>query len=180
MRWDLPAGGKWDLPAEALRRLRELFEDFDCQGDEAEFVESVTALANSTLAIRERAAARLHSEPAEVRKELDRVASVLRGLSPDARSILQMRWVDPIPCVDTLIYRATTATPLRAFDFARHDLLTGAANILREHEIPLTTSRSGALIALLSILIDALGLPYDARAIAREWRPVPGLDSPLG
>jgi hypothetical protein len=171
---------KRDLPAYAVRRLCELFEDADGEGDETEFVASVTKLGYDTLATRERAATHPHAEPAAVRKELDRVASVLRGLSPDARCILSSRMFDPIDYVETLIYRATTATPSRAFDFARLALRAGAANILREHEIPLTTSRDGALIALLSILVEALELPYDARAIAREWRPVPGLDSPLG
>jgi hypothetical protein len=82
--------------------------------------------------------------------------------------------------VGTLILRASIAQPTRAFDFARIHLLAGAASILDEHEISVTTSRSGYLIALVSILIDALELPYDARALTRELITPSGRNSRLG
>jgi hypothetical protein len=181
-----------DLPPEDLPPDDELPDgEAEAQG-RAAFLNDARQIAHDLRALSK--GQKEHTAPADVRAELARVVSVLQGLSPAARRWLSRgpAVVPPTerPQIDLqaahraqralsaltgspdlvaeLIDRAQHATPRRKEDHAREWLGFVAMALLEDHGVAVNDSRNGPYVELLTILIQAAGVGYDARRIAQE------------
>jgi hypothetical protein len=185
----------YGIPDEIARRFLGWFEyhntsdddiDADIDGITKKFLGEAARITRN-LATWEESRAK-HHPPNEARAELKRVADILGKLSHEARYWL-CRGPAPGPqrdllaasnaqramlahtgntdLVAELIERARHALPRRAANTARLWLAMEVRDLLERFEIPVSAAPQGAYVGLLTIIIEAVDLPYDPREIAR-------------